>query len=64
MPSGSDARATHIAMSFYKDAAQLASFMEGSGATPDLKTQLAVKEGMKTREWKSLRVETMLMMIR
>jgi hypothetical protein len=64
LPAGSDAYGTHLTVSMYKDAAQLASFMEGSMGDMDLKTQLAVKEGLKTREWKEVKVATLQMMVR
>jgi hypothetical protein len=64
LPSGSDSYGTHLTVSMYKDADQLASFMQSSGGEMDLKTQLAVNEGLKTREWKQMKVGTLLMMVR
>ncbi len=65
LPAGGEAYGTHITVSMYTDAAQLSSFMEGSGGGPmDLTTSLAVKEGLKTREWKELKVATLQMMVR
>ena len=64
LPTGSVAYGTHLTVSMYNDAKQLASFMEGSGGDMDLKTQLAVKEGFKTREWKDMKVATLQMMVR
>ena len=64
LPSGSDSYGTHLTVSMYKDADQLASFMQSSGGELDLKTQLAVNEGLKTREWKQMKVGTLLMMVR
>jgi hypothetical protein len=64
LPAGSDAYGTHITVSMYNDATQLSSFMEGSGGDLDLKTSLALKEGLKTREWKEMKVATLQMMVR
>ncbi len=54
LPAGSEAYATHITFSMYKDVAQLAAFMEDSGGAMDIATQLAVKEGLKTERIKKL----------
>ena len=64
LPAGSDAYGTHLTVSMYNDVAQLASFMEGSFGDMDLKTDLAVKEGLKTREWKEVKIMTLQMMVR
>ncbi len=64
LPAGSQAYGTHLTVSMYNDAAQLSSFMEGSGGEMDMMTSLAVKEGFKTREWKELKVGTLQMMVR
>ena len=64
LPSGSQAYGTHLTVSMYNDAAQLSSFMEGSGGDMDMMTSLAVKEGFKTREWKEVKIGTLQMMVR
>jgi len=64
LPAGSEAYATHIAYSFYKDADHLAAFMEGSYGDMDTKTSLAVQEGLKTREWKEKKIGKLVMMVR
>jgi hypothetical protein len=65
LPAGSEAYGTHITISMYKDAAQLASFMEGAGGgSMDMITSLAVKEGLKTRDWKEVKIATLQMMVR
>jgi len=64
LPAGSEAKGTHIAVSMYNDVAQLAAFMEGTGGDMNLSMQLAVKEGMKTREWKELKIGKLEMMVR
>ncbi len=65
LPAGSDSYGTHMTVSMYKDAAQLAAFMENTdGGEMDLMTELAVKEGFKTREWKELKIATLQKMVR
>lgn len=64
LPSGSEAYGTHLTISMYQDAAQLASFLEGGFGEMDLKTRLALKEGLKTREWKEVKFATLQMMVR
>ena len=64
LPAGTTAYGTHITVSMYNDAAQLASFMEGPSGEMDLMTQLAVKEGLKTREWKEVKLAKLEMMVR
>jgi len=64
LPVGSEAKGTHITVSMYNDVAQLAGFMEGSGGDMNLSMQLAVKEGMKTREWKEMKIAKLEMMVR
>lgn len=64
LPSGSEAYGSHITFSMYKDVAQLAAFMEGSGGEMDLTTQLAVREGLKTRIWKEVKIARLEMMAR
>ncbi|MDP2889913.1 MAG: hypothetical protein Q8P34_13250, partial [Bacteroidota bacterium] len=64
LPAGSESYGTHITVSMYNDVAQLAAFMEGSGGDMDLTTQLAVKEGLKTRDWKEVKIGKLEMMVR
>jgi len=64
LPSGSEAYGTHLTISMYQDAAQLASFLEGGLGKMDLKTRLAVKEGLKTRDWREVKFATLQMMVR
>jgi hypothetical protein len=65
LPSGSEAYGTHITVSMYKDLSQLSAFIEGSGGGEmDLKTNLAVKEGLKTRNWREVKIATLQMMVR
>ncbi len=64
LPDGSEADGTHLTVSMNKDAAQLAGFMEGAGGDMDMKTSLAVKEGLTTREWREVKVATLQLMVR
>ena len=64
LPAGSEAYGTHITFSMYKDEAQLAAFMEDAGGTMDMATQFAVKEGLKTREWKEVKIAKLIMTVK
>lgn len=64
LPSGTEAYGSHITVSMYNDVNQLASFMEGEGGEMDLMTNLAVKEGLKTRNWKEVKIAKLEMMAR
>ena len=65
LPAGSESYGTHLTVSMYKDAAQLAAFMENTdGGEMDLITELAVKEGFKTREWKEMKIATLQKTVR
>ena len=65
LPAGTEAYGTHITFSMYKNAQQLAEFMEGSGGGEmDMMIQLAVKEGLKAREWKEVKIAKLEMIVR
>lgn len=65
LPAGSESYGTHLTVSMYKDAAQLAAFMENTdGGEMDLMTELAIKEGFKTREWKEMKIATLQKTVR
>lgn len=64
LPTGSEAYGSHITVSMFKDMDQLAESMEGSGGEMDMMTQLAVKEGLKTRDWKEVKIGKLEMMVR
>ena len=65
LPAGSESYGTHLTVSMYKDAAQLAAFMQNTdGGEMDLLTELAVKEGLKTREWREMRIATLQKTVR
>lgn len=64
LPTGSEAYGSHITVSMFKDMDQLAESMEGSGGEMDMLTQLAVREGLKTRDWKEVKIGKLEMMIR
>lgn len=65
LPAGSESYGTHLTVSMYKDAAQLAAFMENTeGGEMDLITKMAVNEGYKSREWKELKIATLQKTVR
>ncbi|MEI6274593.1 MAG: hypothetical protein WCP08_01325 [Prolixibacteraceae bacterium] len=64
LPSGSEAYGTHLTFSMYKDVAQLAAFMESNGGSWDLKTQLAVQQGLKTRDLRETKIGRLEKMVR
>jgi hypothetical protein len=65
LPAGTEAYGTHITFSMYKNVQQLAEFMEGSGGGEmDMMIQLAVKEGLKTREWKEVKLARLEKLVR
>ena len=64
LPSGSEAYGTHMTVSMFKDEAQLAGSMEGSVGEMDLKTQFAVKEGLKTRDLRETKIGKLVKMVR
>jgi hypothetical protein len=65
LPAGSESYGTHLTVSMFNDAAQLAAFMENTeGGEMDLMTELAIKEGLKTREWKEVKIATLQKMVR
>lgn len=64
LPAGSESYGTHLTVSMYNDVAQLAAFMEGSLGDMNLTTQLAVKDGLKTRDWREVKFAKLEMMVR
>jgi len=64
LPAGSEAYGTHITVSMFKDAAQLAAFMEAPMDDINVLTQSAVKTGLATREWKEKKIATLIKMVR
>jgi len=64
LPKGSDAYSTHITVNMYKDVAQLAASMEGGPGNMDGMTQLAVKEGLQSRDMREVKIATLEMMVR
>lgn len=64
LPTGSNAYASHFTYSIYKNMGQLAASMENWGGEMDLSTELAVQEGLKTREWKEVKIGRLIMMAR
>ncbi len=64
LPTGTDAYATHLTVNMYKDAAQLAAAMESGPGESDGLTELAVKEGLETRDMREVKIATLQMMVR
>jgi len=64
LPAGSESYGTHLTVSMYSDVAQLSAFMEGSLGDMNLTTQLAVKDGLKTRDWREVKFAKLEMMVR
>jgi len=64
LPAGSEAYGTHITFSMFKDEAQLAASWEDAGGDMNLMTQLAVKEGLKTREDKEVKLAKLIMTVK
>ena len=63
LPSGSEAYGSHLTVSMYKDETQLAAFMEGSGGKMDFKTQLAIQQGLKTRDLKETKIGKLILTV-
>lgn len=64
LPMGSTAFGSHITYSMYKNMEQLAASMESWGGETDLVTELTVQDGLKTRDWKEVKIARLVMMIR
>lgn len=64
LPAGTDAYSTHITVNMYKDVAQLAASMEGGPGEMDGLTQLAVQEGMQSRDMREVKIATLEKMVR
>ena len=64
LPAGSEAYGTHITVDMFKDAAQLAAYMEAPMGEIDFLTQAAMKTGFTTREWKEKKIATLEKMVR
>lgn len=64
LPSGSMAYGTHLTVSMYRDEAQLAAFMENWGGKMDYTTQLAVQQGLKTRDLKETKIGKLIMTVK
>ena len=66
LPRGSTAYGTHITYSMFNDVAQLAASFENQGGDGemDMMTNLAVQKGLKTRDWKEVKIGKLIMMVR
>lgn len=63
LPTGSEAYGSHLTVSMYENESQLAAFMENWGGKVDYITQLAVQQGLKTRDLKETRIAKLIMTI-
>lgn len=64
LPAGSQAYASHFTYSMYDNMKKLTTAMENWGGEMDLITDLAVQEGLKTRDWKEVKIARLVMMVR
>lgn len=64
LPMGSNSFGSHITYSMYTNSKKLAASMESWGGETDLVTELTVQDGLKTRDWKEVKVARLVMMIR
>jgi hypothetical protein len=63
LPSGSEAYGTHLTVSMFNNEAQLAASMENWGGKMDYSLELAVREGLKTRDLKETRIGKLIMTV-
>lgn len=63
LPSGSEAYGTHLTVSMYQDEAQLAAFMENAGGKIDYVTQLAIQQGLKSRDLRETKIGKLIMTV-
>lgn len=64
LPAGTDAYSSHITVNMYKDVAQLAAAMESGAGEMDGLMQLAVQEGLESRDMREVKIATLEMMVR
>lgn len=64
LPSGSSAKGSHITFSMFKNYKQLADSMENWGGDMDMKTNLAVQKGLKTRDLVGVEKAKLVMKVR
>jgi len=64
LPTGSEAYASHITVNMYTDVAQLTAAMEGGPGDMDGMTQLAVQEGLQSRDMLEVKIGTLVMKVR
>jgi len=64
LPTGTDAYSTHITVNMYTDVAQLTASMEGGPGDMDDLMQLAVQEGMQSRDMREVKIATLEKMVR
>ena len=63
LPMGSTAFGSHITYSMYDSLEQLAASMENWGGETDLITEITIQDGLKTREWKEVKVARLVKII-
>ena len=64
LPAGSDRYASHLVFNMYKDLAQYVAADAYQGPESTLATDLAVQAGLKTRDLKSVKLATLVKMVR
>jgi len=64
LPAGSESYGTQISISMYNDISQMATFLEDPKTDMDMTTKLAINEGMKTRQWKEMKIAKLLKIVR
>lgn len=64
LPGGSDRYASHIVVNMFQDVSQYVKAGDFQGAEPTLVTNLAVQKGLKTRDLKSVKLATLVKMVR
>ena len=63
-PAGSDRYASHLVFNMYKDLAQYVAADDYQGPESTMAADLAVQAGLKTRDMKSVRLATLIKMVR
>jgi len=64
LPAGTDVYGTHITVNMYRDVAQLSASMEGGPGEMDGLTQLAVQEGIQSRDMREVKIAILEKMVR
>ena len=64
LPAGSDRYASHIVVNMFENISQYVRAGDYQGPEPTLSTNLAVQKGLKTRDLKSMKLATLIKMVR